>query len=336
MKTKIYLHSRWLLLCCFLSLSANMMAGNDYYFRVTATASPTGEGKVYVSDKQTVPNSSDYVDEKIIPASEHSYQDAASKEFYLYAQPADGYVFDKWTKDDGTTEVSKQKNASTGTLTSSVKDKNNPAKFGYIAHFAKKGAVYVSSENESVGTAGIDNASNAVGEKVTLTAYADMYSGQFKAWTKDGKVVSTDNPYSFTVSDDNKGEYVATFDKIDMAKTGFYCIVHNVKFNHNLGLMGISDKTVSGDNRYLKNSIMLLESNSDVMHSSPAFVLKITGTADGNGGLDDTNMSAQGTDSKSIAKKTYTFSKHGDHYYITGKAGSLTAYMVDFSDSKTN
>ena len=149
----------------------------------------------------------------------------------------------------------------------------------------KKGAVYVSSENESVGTAGIDNASNAVGEKVTLTAYADMYSGQFKAWTKDGKVVSDDNPYSFSGSDDNKGEYVATFDKIDMAKTGFYCIVKNVGHNRNLGLMGISDKTVSSsdDHRKLKNSIMLLESNSDVMHSSPAFVLRITGTADGNG-----------------------------------------------------
>lgn len=41
MKTKIYLQFRWLLLCCFLLLSANMMAGGtDYYFKVTATASP--------------------------------------------------------------------------------------------------------------------------------------------------------------------------------------------------------------------------------------------------------------------------------------------------------
>jgi hypothetical protein len=68
---------------------------------------------------------------------------------------------------------------------------------------------------------------------------------------------------------------------------------------------------------------MLLESNSDVMHASPAFVLKITGTSDGTGGLDNTNMAAQGMDSKSIANKTYTFSKHGDHFYIYGSAGSL-------------
>jgi len=334
MKTKIYLRLKWLLLCCFLLLSVNMMAGNNYYYKVTATASPTGEGKVYVSDKQKTPTS-DYQDKMSIDHTESSRQQAASKEFYLYAQPAEGYVFDKWTKDDGTTEVSKQKNTSTGTLTSSSKDKNNPATFGYIAHFSKKGVVYVVSENESVGTAGIDIATNKVGDKVTLTASADMYSGQFKAWTKDGQVVSKDNPYTFTVTEDNKGEYVATFDKIDMANTGFYCIVRNVKFNRNLGLMGISDQNVSRNNRYLKNSIMLLESNSDVMHASPAFVLKITGTSDGTGGLDNTNMAAQGMDSKSIANKTYTLSKHGDHFYIYGSAGSSTAYMVDYADAFT-
>lgn len=335
MKTKIYLRLKWLLLCCFLLLSVNMMAGSTYYYKVTATASPTGEGKVYVSDEQEKPKSNGYEDNKSITAPGSSTGQAASKEFYLFAQPAEGYLFDKWTKDDGTTEVSKQKNATTGTLTSSSKDENNPATFGYIAHFIKAGDAYVVSEDEAVGTAGISKPTNAIGEEVTLTAYPDMFAGKFKAWTKDGKVVSTDNPYTFTVTEDNKGKYVATFDKIDMAKTGFYCIVRNVKFNRNLGLMGISDKTVSSSNRYLKNSIMLLESNSDVMHASPAFVLKITGTSDGTGGLDNTNMAAQGMDSKSIANKTYTFSKHGDHFYIYGSAGSSTAYMVDFADAFT-
>lgn len=335
MKTKIYLRFKWLLLCCFLLLSVNMMAGSTYYYKVTATASPTGEGKVYVSDEQEKPKSNGYEDNKSITAPGSSTGQAASKEFYLFAQPAEGYLFDKWTKDDGTTEVSKQKNATTGTLTSSSKDENNPATFGYIAHFIKAGDAYVVSEDEAVGTAGISKPTNAIGEEVTLTAYPDMFAGKFKAWTKDGKVVSTDNPYTFTVTEDNKGKYVATFDKIDMAKTGFYCIVRNVKFNRNLGLMGISDKTVSSSNRYLKNSIMLLESNSDVMHASPAFVLKITGTSDGTGGLDNTNMAAQGMDSKSIANKTYTFSKHGDHFYIYGSAGSSTAYMVDYADAFT-
>ncbi len=336
MKTKIYLRLKWLLLCCFLLLSVNMMAGGtDYWYKVTATASPTGEGKVYVSDEQEKPTSKDYGDNSSKTTSGSSTGQAASKEFYLYAQPAEGYLFDKWTKDDGTTEVSKQKNTSTGALTSSAKDRNNPATFGYIAHFIKAGDAYVVSENEAVGTASISKPTNAIGDEVTLTAYPDMFAGKFKAWTKDGQVVSTDNPYTFTVTADNKGKYVATFDKIDMANTGFYCIVRNVKFNRNLGLMGISDQNVSRANRYLKNSIMLLESNSDVMHASPAFVLKITGTSDGTGGLDDANLEAQGMESKTISGKTFTFSNKGDHFYIQGSAGSLSTYMVDYADAKT-
>lgn len=338
MKTKIYLRLKWLLLCCFLLLSVNMMAGGTYWYKVTATASPTGEGKVYVSDQKTTPKSGDYDDKKSKTASEYSKGDAASKEFYLFAQPEEGYVFDKWTKDEGTTEVSKQKNTSTGILKSSVKDQNNPAAFGYIAHFVKAGDAYVVSENEAVGTASISKPSNAIGDEVTLTAYPDMFAGKFKAWTKDGKVVSTDNPYTFTVTEDNKGEYVATFDKIDMANTGFYCIVKNVEHKRNLGLMGISDKTVTSDDdhRFLKNSIMLLESNSDVMHASPAFVLKLTGTSDGTGGLNDANLESQGMESKTISGQTFTFSKLGDHFYIYGSAGSVNAYMVDYASAPTN
>lgn len=336
MKTKIYLHFKWLLLCFFLLTSINVMAGGtDYYFKVTATASPTGEGKVYVSEEKKTPKSTDYGDPMSITSKENSGQKAASKEFYLYAQPADGFIFDKWTKEDGTTEISRQKLTSTGTLNSSATEENNPATFNYIAHFAKAGDAYVVSEDESVGTVGIDNATNKVGEEVTLTAYPDIFSGKFKAWMKDGKVVSTQNPYTFTVSDANKGKYVASFEKIDIANTGFYCVVRNVGHNRNLGLMGISDKTVSRDNRYLKNSIMLLESNSDVMHSSPAFVLRITGTTDGYVGLDDCNLTAQGMKSSKISGKTFTFSNKGDHFYITGAAGSLNAYMVDYADAPT-
>ena len=324
------------LLCCIVAFVLPSWAGGtDYYYKVTAKAQSTGAGKVYVSESNKVPKSTDYEETKTVTTSENTGQQAASKEFWLYAKPAEGYLFDKWTKADGTTEVSRQKNTSTGSLTSSSKDQRNPAEYGYIAHFFKAGDVYVATEDEAIGTAGIDNPKNVVGDKVTLTAYPDMFSGTFKAWTKDGKVVSTQNPYTFTVDEASKGKYVATFTKIDMQNKGIYCYVHNVKFKRSLGLMGISDKTVSRDNRYLKNSIMLLEDNSDIMRSSPAFVLKLTGTADGSGGLKNANLEAQGKGSKDIAKKTYTFSKHGDHFYIYGSAGSSTAYMVDYADAFT-
>ncbi|MDD6688396.1 InlB B-repeat-containing protein, partial [Sodaliphilus pleomorphus] len=238
------------LLCCIVAFVLPSWAGGtDYYYKVTATAQPTGAGKVYVSESNTEPKSTDYEDTKVLITSEKSTQQAASTEFYLFANPAEGYVFDKWTKADSTTEVSRQKNTSTGTLTSSSKEESKPAEYGYIAHFSKAGDVYVVSEDEKIGTVGIDKPKNTVGDAVTLTAYPDMFSGTFKAWTKDGKVVSTDNPYTFTVDGASKGKYVATFTKIDMQNKGFYCYVHNVNFKRSLGLMGISDKNVSRSNR---------------------------------------------------------------------------------------
>lgn len=327
------------LLCCIVAFVLPSWAGgNTYYYKVTATAQPTGAGKVYVaSSKEAAPadGNANWKDKAEVNESASSSGDAASTQFYLYAKPAEGYVFDKWTKDDGTTELSRQKSTSTGMLTSSSKEESKPAEYGYIAHFSKAGDVYVVSEDETIGTAGIDKPENTVGDVVTLTAYPDMFSGTFKAWTKDGKVVSTDNPYTFTVDEASKGKYVATFSKIDMQNKGIYCYVHNVKVKRSLGLMGISDKTVSSSNRYLKNSIMLLEDGSDIMRSSPAFVLKLTGSPDGSGGFKNANLEAQGMGSKDISGKTFTFSNKGDHFYIYGSAGSVNAYMVDYSDSRT-
>lgn len=327
------------LLCCIVAFVLPSWAGGgNYYFKVTATAQPTGAGKVYVaSSKEAAPADGDakWKDKAEGTGSEYSSGQAASTQFYLYAKPAEGYVLVNWTKADGTTVLSRQKNTSTGALSSSSKDNNNPAKYGYIAHFAKAGDVYVVSEDETIGTVGIDKPKNTVGDEVTLTAYPDMFSGTFKAWTKDGKVVSTQNPYTFTVDEASKGKYVATFTKKDMEKKGFYCYVHNAAQSRSLGLMGISDKNVSSSNRYLKNSIMLLEDGSDIMRSSPAFVLKLTGSPDGFGGLTDANLEAQGMGSKDISGKTFTFTNKGDHLYIYGSAGTTTAYMIDFADTKT-
>ena len=323
------------LLCCIVAFVLPSWAGNNYYFKVTATAQRTGAGKVYVSESNTEPKSTDYEETKVLITSGKSTQQAASMEFYLFAKPAEGYVFDKWTKADSTTEVSKQKSTSTGMLTSSSKEESNPAEYGYIAHFSKAGDVYVVSEDETIGTTGIDKPKNTVGDAVTLTAYPDMFSGTFKAWTKDGKVVSTQNPYTFTVDEASKGKYVATFTKIDMQNKGFYCYVHNLGHPRSLGLMGISDKNVSTSNRYLKNSIMLLEDSSDIMRSSPAFVLKLTGSPDGFGGLINANLEAQGAESKVIAKQTFDFTNQGDHWYIKGSLGFRDAYMVDYADAFT-
>ena len=309
----------------------------DYYFKVTAKAQPTGAGKVYVaSSKEAAPadGNAKWKDEAEGTGSKSSTGKAASMEFWLYAKPAEGYVLVNWTKADGSVQGA-NKIQSTGVLSSSKNDASNPEAYTFTAHFAKAGAVVVESADELLGGALIDKPSNAVGDQVTLTATADMFAGRFTGWKTPSGAVVKDNPYTFTVTEANKGIYIANYAKSDVSTTGIYCYVHNLGHPRSLGLMGISDKTVSRDNRYLKNSIMLLEDGSDIMRSSPAFVLKLTGSPDGSGGFKDANLEAQGMGSKTISGKTFTFTNQGDYFYIQGSAGSVSAYMVDYADAFT-
>ena len=326
------------LLCCVFACALPSWAGSTtYYFKVTATAAPTGYGKVYVSEnKVDAPADGDWKEESSATGSAKSTGSAASKSFLLYAKPIDGYVFVNWTKGDGTIQGSYQK-LSTGVLTSSNKESSNPATFTFTAHFAKAGAVVVKTadEDEALGDASIDKPTNVVGDQVTLTAKANIFAGRFTGWTTPSGLVVKDNPYTFTVTEANKGTYTANFEKIDISTTGIYCYVYNKKTSLSLGLMGISEKTVSSSNRYLTNSIMLLGNSNDLMRSSPAFVLKLTGSPDGSGGLTEARLEAQGMRSNTIAKKTFEFTNQGDHYYIQGSAGSVNGYMVDFSDAVT-
>lgn len=329
------------LLCCIVAfvLPSWAAGGTDYYYKVTATAQPTGAGKVYVaSSKEAAPadGNAKWKDKAEVTVSENSSGKAASKNFWLYAKPNEGYVLVNWTKDDGSVQGA-NKIQSTGVLYSSKKDASNPEAYTFTAHFAKAGAVVVESADELLGGASIDKPSNAVGDQVTLTATADMFAGRFTGWKTPSGAVVKDNPYTFTVTEANKGTYIANYAKSDVSTTGIYCYVHNVAHSRSLGLMGISDKTVSSDeqHRKLKNSIMLLEDGSDIMRSSPAFVLKLTGSPDGSGGFKNANLEAQGMGSKTISGKTFNFTNQGDHFYIQGSAGSYTAYMVDYADAKT-
>ena len=326
------------LLCCIVAFVLPSWAGgSNYYFKVTATAQPTGGGKVYVAENpNSAPADGDakWKDEAEGTGREYSTGEAAPKNFWLYAKPNEGYVLVNWTKADGSVQGA-NKMQSTGVLSSSEKDANNPAAFTFTAHFAKAGAVVVKTADEKLGDVSIDNPTNAVGDQVTLTATADMFASRFTGWTTPSGAVVKDNPYTFTVTEANKGTYIANYEKTDVSTTGIYCFVHNVKFKRSLGLMGISDKNVSSSNRYLKNSIMLLEDGSDIMRSSPAFVLKLTGKSDEKRGADNVSLEAQGMESKKIANKTFSFTNQGDHFYITGSAGGVTAYMVDYADAFT-
>ena len=67
------------------------------------------------------------------------------------------------------------------------------------------------SNNGELGAADFTDANNSVGETVVLSATPAHYNSKFEGWYKNDALVSKENPYSFTVTNDNKGTYTARF-----------------------------------------------------------------------------------------------------------------------------
>lgn len=201
---------------------------------------------------------------------------------YLAAKPDDGYEFDYWecTKKYGTynntgTAVGVYKNlaALAAVQKAGVSKMNGSPNNGddsdvvtssgdinaiWIAHFkrAEMQTVTVQSENTSLGTANIDKVTNYVDDEVTITAWCGnsgnnprsesiMFLGwyRFDETTGEKELVSTDNVYTFTITEANKGTYYARFD----SGYGFWRI-KNDKYDDYLTAVAKYTGTVSVSN----------------------------------------------------------------------------------------
>ena len=82
--------------------ASSWASGGTFYGRVTAKTSPVGAGMVYVGTSNTPPTDSQYKEQSLATNSKQvSTGSSASVEFYVYAKPAAGYKFSKWTVTDG-------------------------------------------------------------------------------------------------------------------------------------------------------------------------------------------------------------------------------------------
>ena len=147
----------------------------------------------------------------------------------LTATPISGYVFKNWTL--GGVVVSTE-NPYTATVTANSE---------YVANFEEivKYNVTASVNNPDMGSATASASSIDGGGSVTLTATAN--SGYlFKNWTLGGEVVSTENPYTATITANS--EFVANFEeevsdsgisltkgyRIKHVESGMYLNVENI------------------------------------------------------------------------------------------------------------
>lgn len=347
MKKSNNLIQKSLFLIVSLVMATNISANDRYFFQVNAKATPSGSGKVYVSQSYVpmgnIQENKKNEETEYLWFAENKGK-AATSRFHLYAFPNEGYAFKNWTKGDHV--VSLMKHCSLSERSTS-KEIDNPAIFEYTANFVEKGAVSVYSNNESAGTVIIDNPENNIGDVVKLEAITDIFIGDFLGWIRGSidfenvdlktlDFVSTDKEFTFTVTAENQGDYYAVFNP--RSEQGIYCMVSNYKTKHCMGICGVSEYSLSDEQRYFRNSVELIP--IEKAHSTPAAVVKITGAYDGVGGIPMAEYISQGFSSINIAGSKYaTVSRYfriepySTETYLTYAEGSgYTGYWREYRE----
>ncbi|MBQ3628703.1 MAG: hypothetical protein II947_06725 [Bacteroidaceae bacterium] len=213
---------------------------NDYYYRATASASPTAGGKVYVS-KYDVTNPSYQNSPMSINGEETGYFGIApNKTIYFYAQENSDYVFLGWKENGAGDYVSESRKFTPNKQITSTNSYNTyRTQFKYTAYFQQvKGLVRAVSTNLQRGYVQISNIDNKEGDEVTIQAFPDVSKGViFLGWkttqSDDAPYVTTDNPYTLTVT--GSATYYAYFSNF---ATTVYCILKNTKTDNYLSLVG--------------------------------------------------------------------------------------------------
>lgn len=331
----------FLLVATLISLSNMAAGGPTFYYRFIAQPSTTGEGLVYASNLDETPDDSqyhDYYGTQVFSEGTMVNVHAATVTAFLYAKPAEGYMFTHWCRvEDGKeTAFSRSKNT-TDLITTKATDIQNPLVTYYKAYFAKKGLIYPQSSDESLGTVDIDIATNKIGDVVTLTAKPDMLNGVFKGWRRNESTrLITDNPLTLKVSTSNRGTYTAVYEAKGINTHGLYMIIENLATNTLLGVVGNSEKTIESDQRYFKNSLVLVNKNNPKVHSMPALIVKVTGNSTGTAGLENVEMSAQGVSTYDISGQKFRVEKYLDNdYFLFGNHDGFTGYIKDNGGEKS-
>ena len=218
-----------LLLLFTISQQYAWAGGTDYWYFSNAKVEtrPTGAGKVYAGNQNAAANPTNCVDAPhVFDGKTHKSQ--LPYQWYVNTIPTDSrqFKFLRWEDANGNVLSTDQNPQNPFTDSEGVKGGgNNTGKSGdgatnpgtvtvnYIAVYEEIINQYVSveSQNSEYLTATIDKPENTIGEEVTLWAYPNNYNSKFTGWTKDGEIVSMENPWTFTIDESNAGTYIANY-----------------------------------------------------------------------------------------------------------------------------
>ena len=268
------------------------IATSRYYYKVEINVEPSGSGTIYINDEA-----------KTTQTGNKRGGNYAETELNLRAEAADGYQFSKWSNDLGT------KPSVNVNIRFDSEYSYWPTTYTYTAYFDKQEGLVKAAvaQGEAIrGSAKIDNLNNELGDVVELTATPDYDNGvKFLGWTKDeGTTYITDNPYSLTVSKENKGTYYAHFSS---PQEKLYCRIKNIKSGKFLMLYGntpasthsrtYSDNTIT-DGFVFTNSLKLVSEEEAI--GNPMTVFLRTGESAGHGLTHVSNLGACGVQYTSL------------------------------------
>ncbi len=339
MKTLRFGLSNWyrVVMFIFMTIPLNAVAGGStstYYYRATANISPSGSGKVYVDTSST--DNPNYQTSSTKTGNQTAGSDGAQVTFYYYAQANNGYIFDHWAKSSANGESVSENPSFSVTETVESKSSNSPTSFTYYAVFKKQtGLVKVNSADNSRGSVDISDPDNGNGDQVTLTAYPDVSNGVvFLGWRKgsatSGAYVSTDNPYTLTVSSETQGTYYACF---SAPLERVYVRLKNNRTGRFLSLYGnqlatihqttISNTTIN-DGYTFTNSLKMI-SAADAQ-GNPTTVFLRSGNPSGVGVTTNANLTLQEVSFNPTlqSSKSLTMTLMADGTYQIFTEGSVT------------
>jgi hypothetical protein len=316
-----------------LAASANgaFATSTTYYSRCDASVA-TGNGSVYVSTTKETPTS-------YSPTSSQTQNSSLTigsnpgHHYFLYAQPGTGYVFLNWS--DGSTANPHEVN-----ITAISKTESSPTIGTYKATFGIKPTVVVtvSSNNTSQGGASINPATNNVGDAVTIMADGCALDGYtFSYWTKEGSDEQiTDNPYTFTVTTENSGNYIAHFTKSTSGGNGYYRVrnsvtgkyisLENNAFNYN-SIVGSASSASANPDGCITNMLPFLQKDIKMVNNqttNPGAILYVKKNSDGNYDLE-----AQGTSLYQLTNGYYYGTSAG-HIQIKGAYATINRNSLGF------
>ena len=132
-KSSTYLNNKKLILLTLLlllSVGQGFANSKTYYATLTATTSETGKGLVYAATSNTAPTADNQYKASVDPSnSASSEENTASVNFYAWAKPSRGYLFDNWSASSASV------NGNTVTISASSTEKNQPTTGTVTAHW---------------------------------------------------------------------------------------------------------------------------------------------------------------------------------------------------------